>query len=542
MAKPVITELDETEVDPSPTNPRKHFDDTELNELGDSIFEQGILQPLLVRPKKRGKGHEIVAGERRYRANKIALARARAAAPADAKKIASLEKLPCIVRDLTDEEAADIQLMENEQRSDLTPLERAAGYRNLINTNPTKFTATVIAQKVGKTATWVWDIMKILDLIPKAKELLEAGKMTVNHAIPIARLTPKQQEKVIDPREGGLFVHDSGFNFEGQHADDEKDPWCDVKARSVRELNAWIAHHIRFDPKKAAAAAPLLFEPVAEAVATAEKLPGRGKKVIPITHDYHVHPDAKDGAERTYGSQSWRRADGSKGTTDGGYNKPPKDSPTCEHSVLGFIVTGRGYGEAFPVCVARDKCKVHFGDVIKEKEKREREKATGSNGAGSNGAGKPHVDKWEEQQKREREERARRELEYDAISRPLKQAAREKIAGLTEKLPGNVWALLLKEMRLPRETKPAKLALVLAKQHATDMMRREWEGALPEQVEWATALGLDVAKIRKEALAPLKAKAEVQTSGAAKTNGSKPVRKALAKKAAKKAARKTVKK
>lgn len=533
MPRPKIRELEVKEVDPSKNNPRKHFDDGELNELASSIFEHGIIEPLVVRPK--GKKFEIVAGERRYRANKIALARAENMAPPDPKKVAALQKLPCMVRELSDEAAAEIQLMENEQRSDLTPMERAAGYRNLINTNPTKHTATTIAQKVGKSAAWVWDIMKLLDLIPKAKELLDAEKMTVNHAIPIARLTPKQQEKVIDANSGGLFSYDVGFNFEaGDDEAEKKDPWRFVKARSVRELNSWIAHHIRFDAKKAAVAAPLLFEQVAEAVTTAEKLPGRGKKVIPITFDWHVHDDAKDGDERTYGTNSWRLADGSKGTTSDAYGKKALDSPTCDHSVLGLVVAGPNYGKAYQVCVAREKCEVHFGDVIKQKKKREQEKVAAGNGhAKTAKTAAPKEGTYERQERERREERQRAEAFYAVVHPPLKKAAMLKIDKLPAKLSPALMVLVCQAVGLPRDTKQADLAQAVVTHHVKAAFGRGGTYWLDVQKRWAEGLGVDVKKIHDDARATLKEKAkaaEVQTSGAASSNGSKPVRKATAKK------------
>jgi hypothetical protein len=107
------------------------------------------------------------------------------------------------------------------------------------------------------------------------------------------------------------------------------------------------------------------FEPLAAEVEQAAAQPGRGKKVIPITHEYRVADDARDEAERTYGSESWKRADGEE------------KSKTCEHSVLGVVVAGRGQGRTLQVCVASEKCRVHFADVVKAKEKAATQRAAG---------------------------------------------------------------------------------------------------------------------------------------------------------------------
>lgn len=401
--------------------------------------------------------------------------------------------------------------MENIHRKDLTPLEEAAAYRNLINTKPDKHSATTIATRVGKSPSWVWDIMKLLDLVPDAKKLLERGKMTVNHAIPIARLTPEQQNRVIDPHSerGGLFTGDSGHLF--GNGKGEEDPWEDMKCRSVRELNAWIDHHIRFDVKQAAKAAPLEFDPIAEKVELAAAKPGRGAKVIAITYDYQVHPDAKTD-ERVYTERAWRRADGSQGTTSGGYGKPMKDSPTCEFSVLGTVVSGQDRGNAFEVCIAKEKCTVHYGTEIKEKAQRAKAREKEATGGGK--AKKPHVDKYELQQQKLREERLRQEEHYAAMIGPLRKAVNGKLDALPEKLSKVQFAAIVKQLGLPKDTKPAQLGQAILTRYTKQSMSRNWSGALTEQKTWAQLVGVNVQKLQADLKAT--AKEKVQTSGDAK--------------------------
>jgi len=116
-----------------PDNPRRRFDATQLRELADSIRAQGILQPLLVRTVERGFGYQVIAGERRLRA----------------AKLAGLEAVPAIVRELTDDQALACLVIENQQRVDVTPLEEARGYTALLKRDG--WTADRLATEVGKS-------------------------------------------------------------------------------------------------------------------------------------------------------------------------------------------------------------------------------------------------------------------------------------------------------------------------------------------------------------------------------------------------------
>lgn len=338
----------------SKTNPRTHFDQAYILELSNSILDKGLIQPIVVRPNGKAGAYEIVAGECRYRASKLA----------------ALEQVPVIVRHYTDEQVLDVQLIENIHRTDLTPLEQAVGYRRLIAANPTKYSAETIASRIGMSVAWVWDRLKLNDLIPEAKAILEAERMTVGHAILIARLKPEDQQRAVEfdddrstqYRGVGLWRTDNGFDFDEDAPENKgKKPgkYDGLKACSVRELEAWIRNHVRFDVAHAAQAQPLTFETTAAEVEAAAAQPGRGKKVIAITHEYRVADDARDEGERTYGSQSWKRADGEA------------KSKTCDHSVLGVVVAGERQGSTLQVCIARDKCIVHFADVVRAKKKAE---------------------------------------------------------------------------------------------------------------------------------------------------------------------------
>ena len=145
--------------------PRTRFDDTLLSELADSIRKNGLMQPVLVRPSSKQPGKfEIVAGERRWRA----------------AKIAGLANLPVIVRELTDQQALELALVENIQRQDLSPLEEAAGYQRLID--EFSYTQEELAGTVGKSRSHIANLLRLLALPDEVKQMLDSGKITMGHA------------------------------------------------------------------------------------------------------------------------------------------------------------------------------------------------------------------------------------------------------------------------------------------------------------------------------------------------------------------------
>jgi ParB/RepB/Spo0J family partition protein len=382
-------------------NPRRHFDETKLQELADSVREKGIVEPLVVRPLAGTDNqenqddderlYEIVAGARRHRA----------------ARLAGLTRVPCVVRDYSDEDVLELFLIENVQRDDLAPLEQARGFKQLLTANPEKYSAATIATKLGMSPAWVWDRLKLLDLVPEASALLDRGRIGIGHAIVLARLKAEHQAKAIDAATGGLWESEGrGLQLQDEDPGSELvDDYQDLKPRSIRELEAWIAHHVRFDVAHAAQAVPLEFGEVAARVEVAAAKPGRGKKVVSITYDTFTHPDAKTD-ERVYTPSSWARADGSIVRDE--WAGQDLTAATCEHAVLGVVVVGRHYGRAFDVCIAKETCRVHWGDEIdrREKERKQRQKEA-LNGEPSD-AGTRAIDaKRKDSEKRERERIAR---------------------------------------------------------------------------------------------------------------------------------------
>lgn len=165
------------EIEPDPGQPRKTFDDETLAELSASIAEHGLLQPIAVRPKPSG-GYLIVAGERRWRASRMA----------------GLTEVPVIVKDVSDEQAMEFALVENLQREDLDPVEEAAGIRELMTR--CDLTQEQAARKLGKSRSALANSLRLLSLPETVLELLKSGFITIGHAKVILGLpTPELQEE-----------------------------------------------------------------------------------------------------------------------------------------------------------------------------------------------------------------------------------------------------------------------------------------------------------------------------------------------------------
>lgn len=165
------------EIEPDPGQPRKTFDDETLAELSASIAEHGLLQPIAVRPKPSG-GYLIVAGERRWRASRMA----------------GLTEVPVIVKDVTDEQAMELALVENLQREDLDPVEEAVGIRELMTR--CDLTQEQAARKLGKSRSALANSLRLLSLPETVLELLKSGFITIGHAKVILGLpTPELQEE-----------------------------------------------------------------------------------------------------------------------------------------------------------------------------------------------------------------------------------------------------------------------------------------------------------------------------------------------------------
>ena len=156
-------ELKISELEPNREQPRREFDEKAMAELADSIAQHGLLQPLLVRPLFGG-GYQIVAGERRWRA----------------ARMAGLSEVPAVVREMSDHEVMELALIENLQREDLTPLEEANGYQTLLDKYG--MTQEEVAKTVGKSRPAVANALRLLHLPEAIREMVERGELSAGHA------------------------------------------------------------------------------------------------------------------------------------------------------------------------------------------------------------------------------------------------------------------------------------------------------------------------------------------------------------------------
>jgi len=158
--------------------PRQNFDQAALNELADSIRVQGMVQPIVVRPKSSGHSYEIVAGERRWRA----------------AQIAGLHDIPVIIKDVSDQTAMCLALVENIQRQDLNPLEEAGALERLIN--EFEMTHDVIADAIGRSRSAVSNLLRLLELHNDVKKLLVTRQLDMGHARALLSLAKTKQLEV----------------------------------------------------------------------------------------------------------------------------------------------------------------------------------------------------------------------------------------------------------------------------------------------------------------------------------------------------------
>lgn len=177
--------LDISKIKPNPDQPRRQFNEQELNELSDSIKQNGVLQPLLVR--KVGNYYEIVAGERRFQASKLA----------------GLKEVPVVIREISDEDVFKLALIENLQRSDLTPIEEARGYKQLIKEKD--LTQEELSKILSKSRSAITNTLRLLDLPEVVQGFVADGLLTAGHArailaVPSDEGRVRLAQKVIDER------------------------------------------------------------------------------------------------------------------------------------------------------------------------------------------------------------------------------------------------------------------------------------------------------------------------------------------------------
>lgn len=173
-ASGVLLEVDPARIDPNPDQPRQHIDEAKLAELAQSLSEQGIVQPMIVR--KQGSRFQLIAGERRWRA----------------AQRAGIAKVPVLVRDVADHQVLEIALVENIQREELNPIEEAAAYRRLVS--ELGYSQEQVASRVGKDRSTVANLLRLLRLPRDVRELIASQALSPGHARPLLSLPSAEHQ------------------------------------------------------------------------------------------------------------------------------------------------------------------------------------------------------------------------------------------------------------------------------------------------------------------------------------------------------------
>ncbi len=215
----IVKEIDLDLIIPNIHQPRKHFDSSALKELSDSIVKYGLLQPIVV--LKRDDGYMIIAGERRYRATKLA----------------GLTKIDAIVANYGSENLRELALIENIQRENLSPLELANSYKELIDEY--KITQEELSDIIHKSRSQITNTLRLLSLTPYTQELLNKGKITQGHAKVIVGLDEKTEIMIADTIVGQkLSVRDSEELIKNIKARPSSDLSAPVIAKEIKDIKS----------------------------------------------------------------------------------------------------------------------------------------------------------------------------------------------------------------------------------------------------------------------------------------------------------------
>jgi ParB family transcriptional regulator, chromosome partitioning protein len=338
----------------SNSNPRRGFDEAKLRELAENIKIHGVLQAILVRPAPDGVDgtYELVAGARRLRASRLA----------------GKDTILSTVRNLTDAECREVQLIENLQRADIHELDEGIGYRSLMELKPDFYTVETIAAQVAKSPSYVKGRISLTDLIPTAQTTFYEGKLTVAHALELARLQPVDQERA-------WMECFPGHRNTASILKDRK-----AEATTVRQFRDWIDREIHLDLKNApfdVSDANLL--PAAGPCVTCPRRTGNNPLLFPEVRNKSVctdptcyrtkiqalvqarlEPLMKEGQKPVQISSApyWQARSKSSDTLYEGQYRRAEREGECPHTQAAVIVDGREAGTILHVC-ADEECKTH---------------------------------------------------------------------------------------------------------------------------------------------------------------------------------------
>lgn len=203
--------------------PRKNFDQEELKDLASSIKKYGIIQPLLL--KKKEDKYEIIAGERRFRA----------------ARLAGLERVPAIVKDISDDESSRIAIIENIQRKDLNPVEEAMSYRHLLDSQD--LTQKELADEIGKSRQYIGNTIRLLNLDPRVLKLLEEEKISTSHGKKLLSIKDgdKQYKEAMRIIQDSLPVNDNKKTVKRPRIQEKEDIFLvDMRSKVERALGTKV--------------------------------------------------------------------------------------------------------------------------------------------------------------------------------------------------------------------------------------------------------------------------------------------------------------
>ncbi len=339
----------------STTNPRRLFDETKLTELAENIRQHGVLQPVLVRPMPGGEAgfNELVAAARRYRASKVA----------------GRETIPATVRELTDAECLELQLIENLQRADVHELDEARGYAALMQLQPETYTVETLAEKIGRSEKYVYARLRLIHLVEDVQQAFYIGKLTVAHAFEIARLTPTDQKRAL----AECFPQ---HRTTTALLKDKK-----AEAVTVRELREWIEREVHldlanapFDPQdetllpaagscarcpKRTGSNPLLFPEVGQKKSICTDRQCYRAKVEALVQ-LRVKPLEESGEKPLRVSQApaWQAKNAKPDVLHEGQYRRAQKKAECPQTKLAVVIDGPDAGKLLHVC-QDEKCPVH---------------------------------------------------------------------------------------------------------------------------------------------------------------------------------------
>ena len=286
----------------SPTNPRRSFAETSLDELTASVRRHGVLQPILVRPN--GDGFVLIAGARRLRA----------------AKLAGCTTVPARVLELDDAAADEASIIENLHREDIHPLDEGVSYQRLIASGRT---IEDVAAALGKSKGYVYQRISLTRLVPQVQDLLARDVLPLTYALKIAAVPAEQQEEALVQCFRPLFRDEAARR-------DQLEP--------LSQLTAWVEKTVRLNPR--GEDVQVLLPALAEQVVSAEQ--ERDASVVALS-TLHFHTDKAD--PKPILAKSWKPAEG-------------KDR--CRHARPGVIVLGEGQGTFLQVCIAKKTCEKHW--------------------------------------------------------------------------------------------------------------------------------------------------------------------------------------